>query len=145
MPEIAIESRQRNIGDDRANTQRFAGKAYAERPADEAATAIRSNQIPCPDPLFTTFADEARVYAIVVLLQSDQFTSEFDSLSKLHQPFSHYALSQKLRNHERNVIRLRRRWLAASSMARASPAAPAPQINTSVTSFAVMLSLSIYV
>src|SRR5580658_654685 len=111
MPDLATDAGRHHVGHYRPHSQRLAGKFDLERMAHEAAAAIGADEIANADGFLPLLARNCRREVLFVLLETDQLASEFRLMAKLGQALSKRGLGQELRNHQRDLIGLRRRRL----------------------------------
>jgi len=74
----------------------------------QTATAIGAHQPACAHGFRAGRPGQAGRYAILILFDTDQFTSKFRSVTKLAQALAQDALGQELRQHQRSLIRFSR-------------------------------------
>jgi hypothetical protein len=123
MPCQPIEPVERDVGDERADAERVAGKADVERMAHEAAAAVGADQISHADLMLSTVVGNARDHRIGILREAGKPATEARAVPQLGEPLAHHRLGPELRDHERAGIRFgrarramlhHRRFLAAA-------------------------------
>jgi hypothetical protein len=102
MPGVAAHSFQLDIGDDRTHTERRTGEVDTQHTPHEAAAAIGAGKVSRAQD----FVSHLRGDTFGILRKAGQLAAEFWPVAEPGKTPAHDGFSEKLRHHQRRIIRL---------------------------------------
>ena len=100
MPEIALQTRQHNVGHDGTHSECRAWKSNIESVTHKAAAPVSTDEIAHTNNLIATLGRDVCGYPILILFQCSQLAAEFRPAAQLREPLAQRPFGQELRNHQ---------------------------------------------
>jgi hypothetical protein len=103
VPCVAFKAAKHNIGDNRPDAQRLAGKLELQGATNEGTSTISTDQVPASHVFYAFRAGKLRKDTPSIPLEANQLALISRRFAELGQPLAHRSFRPHLRDHQRST------------------------------------------